>query len=211
MTASTPIANSKTAALARVLDSIPKGYAHYAQGQCPAGKALALAKKFHERYGIGLTPAQRVTRKGQGVANALMVLYWPPEADVVDWLLLVSAGSGPVWENEQLRAVTATPRLLWLGYELIRHSSRGRAAWTWRRTKSEMADLYALLSEQMNRKHEHAVAGTLERIARQPGFAGVREQSWELCQFARQRGFRGELPHLHFVQKVGYGERVVLA
>jgi hypothetical protein len=210
LSAATPLARSKTAALARVLDAIPKGYAHYTAGVCKAAKAEALARKFHQRYGIGATPAQRITRKRKGEANALLVLFWPPEAAEVHWLLLATPGSGPVREQEALRAVSDPTHLFWLGYELVRHASRGQTAWTWRRTKAEMSELYALLAEQLNRRHAAAVADTLARVARQPGFAGVREQSWALCEFARSRGHAGELPHLFFVQKVGHGDRLAL-
>lgn len=236
--ASTPIATSKTAALSRVLDSVPKGYIFYTSGTCAAGKAEKLARKFHELYGIGSTPAQRITRKKHGLANALLVLFWPsglgfgsasdvaptqppergsaapvsglPIGTLVSWLLLVTEGSGPVWESEKLRSVQEKPRLNWLGYELVRHTVRGKTTWTWRRTKEAMENLYQLLGEQLNRRHHSAMAGTLERIARQPGFAGVREQSWALCEFARQRGYDGPLPHLFYVQKISHGERVAL-
>lgn len=245
--ASTPIARSKTAALSRVLDSVPKGYTNYTAGTCTTEKAAKLARKFHERYGIACSPAQRITRKKRGQANALLVMFWPsdlasemesrseaepaseappgempdlspasspeqtsavprpPVGAQVNWLLLATGGSGPVHEQEKLRSVMEGPRLYWLGYELVRHSSRGRASWTWRRTKQEMADLYALLAEQQNRRQVTAVAETLLRIGRQPGFSGVREQSWALCQFARGRGYAGELPFLFHVQKVSHG------
>ncbi len=284
--ATTPVARSKTAALARILDSVPKGYAYYTAGECPAGKLEALARKFHARYGIGCSPAQRLTRKQKGLANALLVLYLPagtaddsgvsmesgrdsgleagwdsageahaaaaaeslpasgarstPHASEavptfqrgdalthtplhseapgqpprslakVSWVLLATAGTGPVHEQEQLRSVLDSRRLLFLGYELMRHAQRGKTSWTWRRTKSEMADLYALLASQLNARQTNAVAQTLLRISRQPGFSGVRKQSWELCQFARSRGYAGALPHLYFVEKVGQGERLVL-
>lgn len=236
--ASTPIATSKTAALSRVLDSVPKGYIYFTAGTCAAGKAERLAQKFHELYGIGCTPAQRITRKKHGLANALLVLFWPsglesesasdvspaqptergsaepvsclPMGTPVNWLLLVTEGSGPVWESEKLRLVQEKPRLNWLGYELVRHTVRGKTTWTWRRTKEAMENLYQLLGEQLNRRHQSAVAGTLERVARQPGFAGIREQSWLLCAFARQRGYDGPLPHLFYVQKVSHGEKMAL-
>lgn len=238
MAHATPLARSKTAALSRVLDNVPKGYTFYTAGECPAGKAMALLRRFHERYGIGCTPAERLTRKSKGLANALLVLYWPddgatglklkPPADSaapspfgrpvsstlamlkVSWLMLVTEGAGPIWEMEKLHSVQDKPRLTWLGYELVRHTVRGKTAWTWRRTKEDMADQYRMLEEQCKRRHFNAVGETLERIARQPGFAGVREQSWQLCEFARQRGYEGALPHLFYVQKVSHGERVVM-
>lgn len=285
--ATTPIARSKTAALARILDSVPKGYVHYTAGECPAGKLEALARKFHERYGIGCSPAQRLTRKQKGLANALLVLYLPggtvddtgasaesgrdsgleagwdsgctahaaaaaeslpasgarstlPATEAVpaslqgdtpthtllhseapgqpirspakvSWVLLATEGKGPVHEQEQLRSVLDSRRLVFLGYELVRYAQRGKTSWTWRRTKPEMADLYALLASQLNARQTNAVAQTLLRISRQPGFSGVRKQSWELCQFARSRGYAGALPHLYYVEKVGQGERLVLS
>lgn len=232
----TPLSRSKTAALSRVLDNMPKGYTFYTAGECHAGKAMALLRKFHERYGIGCTPAERLTRKSKGLANALLALFWPddeqsglklrmiPDSAIaspfevpvssslamvkVNWLLLATDGSGPVHEMEMLRSVLEKPRLSWLGYELIRHPVSGKTVWTWRRSKDEMEMLYRLLNPQLGRYHFNAVSETLERIARQPGFAGVRAQSWKLCEYARQHGFDGPLPHLFYVQKVNHGERV---
>lgn len=232
-----PIATSKTATLSRVLDVVPKGYTHYTAGTVPARKLLPLLNKLHTKYDIGASPAQRVLRKKQGQANALMVVYVhltasnlaadsPPESSPTwrkmdlqsilqtesqaSWLLLATKGAGPVWEEERLQDVREKPRLTWLGYELVRHEARGRAAWTWRRPKTEMEELYALLGEQLRRHHHAAVAETLLRISRQPGFAGVREQSAELCRYARANGYTAELPFLFHVQKVEQGERVTL-
>ena len=229
----TPIAHSKTAAMSRVLDAVAKGYTFHIAGTCTPEKAERLAKKFHALYGIGCSPAQRLTRKKQGLANALLVMYWPacPVADSapssapelapetspdlltrtcernpsVSWLLLVTEGRGEVRAHESLASVREKPRLIWLGYELVRHERRGKTAWTWRRPKSEMAELYVVLGAQLSQRQEAAIAQTLLRISRQPGFSGVREQSWSLCQFARQRGYSGALPFLYYVQKLSHG------
>lgn len=209
MPATTPIARSKTAALARVLDSVPKGYHRYTCGTVKADKAEALARKFHALYGIGCTPAQRITRKGKGLANAVLAMYWPQDAEQVEWLLLATNGIG--LDGETLRLVEEAPRLNWLGYELVRHPSQGRTAWTWRRPKQEMAELHALLAFQAGQRHYAALAETLERIARQPGFHGVRAQSWALFLEARRRGYDGPLPHLFYLQKVNHGDRLTLA
>ncbi|MCO4879918.1 hypothetical protein VOI32_18595 [Paraburkholderia caribensis] len=211
MPATTPIARSKTAALARILDCVPKGYHRYASGTVKAGKAgkaEALARKFHSLYGIGCTPAQRLIRKAKGFANAVLVMYWPNDAESVLWLLLATDGNG--MESESLRTVEERPRLSWLGYELVRHSAHGRTAWTWRRPRQEMAELHALLVFQAGNRHHTALTETLERIARQPGFHGVRTQSWTLLQEARRRGYDGPLPQLIYLQKIAHGERLVL-
>ncbi len=210
MPASTPIATSKTAALSRVLDGVSRGYTRYISGVTTADKAIAVANKFHQLYGIGCTPAQRITRKGKGQANTLLVMYWPAGAAQVDWLLLATPGTGLIAAREKLLEVTGKPRLQWLEYELTRYGARGVARWTWRRPKGEMADRYVRLGEHLKRHDTGAVADILAEIARQPGFHGVREQSWALCQFAWQHGYREELPFLFYVHKVSHGERLVL-
>lgn len=240
---STPVATSKTAALSRVLNCVPKGYMHYIGGQCPVEKAVRLAKKFHDLYGIGCSPAQRISRKNKGLANAVLTLYRPPlreeERDAgpgaclapdaapvsssdrapslhltgaqVSWLLLATAGAGAVHEQESLRLVTEKLHLALLGYELVRYQQRGQLVWTFRRTNEEMAEWYSLLAAQLNQRQHGAVAKTLLRISHQPGFHGVRLQSFALAQFARTRGYADELPKLFFVQKISHGEALVLA
>ena len=208
MPASTPIARSKTAALSRILDCIPRGYFRYAFGEVKVEKFEQLAKKLHQRHLIGATPAQRITRKAKAKANALLVMYFPENAKVVHWLMLFT--SGELDSHEQLRDVTGKRRLQWLGYELVRYPNRGATSWTWRRPKEEMAEHYTLLDATLKKRHHGVVADHLQRIANQPGFHGVREQSWALCQHARKHGYSGELPHLYYVQKVSHGERISL-
>lgn len=111
---------------------------------------------------------------------------------------------------EQLTQVTDKRRLQWLGYELVRHPARGSTSWTWRRPKAEMVEHYAMLDDALKKHHHAVVADHLARIANQPGFHGVRSQSWALCQYARKRGYSGELPYLFHVQKVSHGDRMQL-
>jgi len=251
--ASTPVSPSKSAALSRTLDLVTRGYTRYISGTCSAHKAVALANKFHDKYGVGCSPAQRITRKQKGLANTALVMYWPgyggtraepdlvsgsapmmvpdfgtnqestldisaqPEsaqavskivpdsATEVAWLLLATEGAGLVTEQEELGSVFGNRRLSWLGYELVRLPKRGGTSWTWRRSKSEMAEWYALLGDQLAHRKQTVAAETLRLIAQQPGFAGVRNQSWELIQFARSRGYSGEVPFLFHMQKICHG------
>lgn len=209
--ANTPIARSKSAALSRILDSIPKGYTRYTFGQVPVEKARKLLEKLHERHGIGCTPAQRMARKSRGMANAILVTYWATaEATTqVHWLMLFTAGE--LAAPEQLREVTGKPRLAWLGYELVRHTARSRESWTFRRPKEEMAEHHTVLAELSNKRQTEQLASYLQSIANQPGFHGVRAQTWSLCQEALRRGFpRERLPHVYFLSKVSHGERLEL-
>ncbi len=261
--ASTPVSPSKSAALSRALDLVTRGYTRYITGTCPAHKAIGLAQKFHDKYGVGCSPAQRITRKQKGLANAALVVYWagyagsraepglvsgtapilvpdlsanqestlthqantesalaascnsskkiPDSVPEVAWAVLVTEGTGPVTEQEALVSIFGHRRLFWLGYELVRLPKRGGSSWTWRRTKSEMAEWYALLGNQLAHRKQSAVAETLSLIAQQPGFAGVRGQSRELIQFARGRGYSGEVPFLFHMQKIGHGIALRLA
>jgi hypothetical protein len=147
--------------------------------------------------------AKRLVRKSKDIANSLLVLYWPEGADDVHWLLL--APHGKEIESERLRPVNEKPRLSWLGYELVQQSAHGRTARTWRRPRDEMTELHALLAHQANRKHPKAMGETLERIARQPGFGGVRAQSWALCQEARRRATSVRFLISFFLHKVSHG------
>lgn len=207
MTATTPIARSKTAAMSRVIDSICKGYRFYCRGTVSADKAERLARKLHERHAIGATPAQRLTRKKHSKANGLLVVYWPPGAAQVEWMMLFTIGQ--LDSQEHLYDATNKHRLEWLGYELVRHPIRGAASWTWRRPKIEMAEHYAWLDASLAKRHHDAVEQHLIRVTNQPGFHGVREQSWALCQYARQHGYQGDLPHIFYVQKISHGERLI--
>ncbi|MDA8329048.1 MAG: hypothetical protein M0Z83_08790 [Betaproteobacteria bacterium] len=208
MTASTPISRTKSQALTRILDVVGRGYTRYTAGSVIATKAEQLANKFHKLYGIGCTPAQRITRKKHGTANTVLTMYWPDGAVRVEWLLLATAGDGLT--GETLADVTDRRRLQFLGYELVRYAHDGRTRWTWKRPKVEMAEHYVLLAELANKHAGHSVKDLLARLANQPGFHGVRTQSWELCQEARRRGYAGELPHLFYMQKISHGDPLKL-
>lgn len=205
----TPIARSKSAALARILDCVPKGYHRYTCGVVAASKAVSLGKKFHLLYGIGCTPAQRLTKKKKGHANTLLVVYWPVDIEVVEWILLSTDGEG--MEKEDLRHAEDKPRLHFLGYELVRRSARGKTTWTWRRPKQEMEKLHTLLAYQARTQNYSALTASLERIARQPGFHGVLSQSAELFHAARRNGYTEAPPKLFYMQKTKHGERISVA
>lgn len=115
------------------------------------------------------------------------------------WLLLATQGTG--FETEQPRDASSRPWPTFLGYELVRRTSPGKAApaWTWRRPKSEMTEHYTVLAQLLNQGRYDAVYELLQRLARQPGFGGVREQSKELARFAQQRGYSGEVPPFFYL------------
>lgn len=213
MPTQTPIARSKTAAMSRVLDSLSKGYDRYTSGLVAPEKALRMIRKLHEKHCIGATPAQRLTRKKQGKANAILVVYWPPESDsqqgaMVEWLTLFTAGV--LDAQETLRDAAKKPRLNWLGYELVRYAARGKTSWTWRRPAEAMTELFLLLEQHIGERRHDRVHELMLRVARQPGFHGVREQSAKLFREAARKGYKGLYPDLLYVQKVNHGDRLLL-
>ncbi|WP_397474923.1 hypothetical protein [Pusillimonas sp.] len=209
MPASTPIARSKTAALIRITDLVAKGYDRYTHGKVAASKAQRLAQKLHAKYGIGCTPAQRITRKKHGLANTAMVLYWPEGAETVEWLMLATQGDG-LGEETLEEVARKRIRLIWLGYQLVRRSHRGRIAWTWKLPRQTMADHYNELHALLNSRHYATVGKLLERASHYPGFHGIREQLKPFLGEAQRRGYMGQVPHLFYVRKISHGERLLL-
>jgi hypothetical protein len=207
----TPIAGTKTAALARVLAAVTHGYTRVCSGRVSREKLARLANKFDVKYGIGLGKGQRLINRRAGHANALFAAYSPPEMylavdERLPWILLSTPGDGMEGESW----IDANNRPVWLDYELCRHNDVGRVRWTWRRTKAEMEKLYAELGEDIAHRRFDDVAQTLQRVASQPGFHGVRVQSRALIEYARRRGFRGPFPHLYYVQMVSHGTSLLL-
>lgn len=150
--------------------------------------------------------------KRAGRANAQFAAYSPPEEylavnEKLPWILLATEGTGV----EEERWVDAQDRPTWLDYQLCRHNDAGQIRWTWRRTKPEMTQLYAELGEDLARRRFHEVAKTLQRIANQPGFHGIRVQSRALIEYAQGRGYTGHVPRLFHVQKVPHGVPMIIA
>ena len=138
----TPIAATKTQALARVLTGMTHGYTRVCTGTVPPEKLGHLATKFDAAYRIADTKGRRVINRREGRANTMFAAYSPP--------------------CEYLQPGER------------RHNDAGEVRWTWRRTKAEMTQLYAELSDDLARRRFNEVQRTLERIARRPGFHGVR-------------------------------------
>jgi hypothetical protein len=206
-TRTTVVSSGKTQALARVLHCVPLGYTRMCTGAVPPEKLSKLLGKFHSLYGIACTPAERLQKKRAGRANTIFAVYSPPSEYLavgarLPWALLATNGDGV----ESEKWVQLTKRPTYLGYELVRHNDTGDVRWTWRRTKSEMQQLFAELHQHLRSKDIAGVKALLARVANQPGFHGVRKQSQELCAYAVKNGYRKEgLPVLYYVSKQSHG------
>lgn len=204
----TPIATTQAAALSRVIDSVTKGYHRYTRGTIQPEKLERLANKFHARHHIGATPSQRQTRKKKGLANAVLVVYRPSEAAPAHWLLLFT--DGELGSPEGLRSIKSKPRIHWLNYELVRYPYRGRTSWTWKRSQAQQAELYEQLRDACQRHHWKKIDRLLTHTAAQPGFRGVKQQTWELQQEAMRKGYPHEPPFLFYITRIPHGEPLYL-
>jgi hypothetical protein len=202
----TPIAATKTQALARVLTAVTHGYTRVCMGRVPPEKLSRLATKFDAAYRIADTKGRRVINRREGRANTMFAAYSPPPeylllGERIPWILLATSGDGV--ESETWIDIADRP--VWMDYELCRHNAAGEVRWTWRRTKAEMTQLYAEIGEDLARKRHGSVEQMLRRVANQPGFHGVRAQSYGLVEYARARGYSGEAPRLYYVSGVPHG------
>jgi len=216
MTTYIPISSTPAAALTRILDHVPKGYTRYTCGTIKPNKIGALIHKFRDRHNIHASAVQRFLSKKQDKANAFLTVYLPScnedaaaviVPDTVSWLLLFTEGE--LNAPETLSSVTVKPHLSWLGYELVRHAFQGKTRWTWRRSKADMEGLFGRLGELCNRRQWREVERFLQNAANQPGFHGVREQTYRLCQTAKLRGYDGLIPHLYHMRKIKHGKPAV--
>jgi hypothetical protein len=76
-TRTTPIATTKTQALARVLTAVTHGYTRACTGTVPSEKFVGLATKFDAVCRIANTKGQRIINRRKGFANTLFAAYNP--------------------------------------------------------------------------------------------------------------------------------------
>ena len=65
---------AKTVFLQRIQEAVGDGYRYYATGTIPPHRALGLARKFAETYGVHWDKNERYRRKAAGLGNARLVL-----------------------------------------------------------------------------------------------------------------------------------------
>lgn len=208
MLKSTPLARTEAAALTRFLYGVSKGYSRYTMGTIDANRTEYLANKFQSLHLIAATASQRYSRKKKDLANGMLVLYAPEGAKQTQWLLLFT--DGELNSHEKLFSVEQKPRTQWLDYELYRYTDKSKLRWSLKRPKAVMRELVEFLHWHLNRRDHASVQRLLQQAANQPGFHGVRGQTWELTQIAQKNGYTRELPFLYYLQKISHGERLVL-
>lgn len=206
--ATTPISTSKAAALSRVQTVLAQGYTRWTTGKIKPEKAIKVIQKLHDLHHIGAGPAERITRKSKGKANAVLSVYWPDEAEVVEYCLLFSPGSLDSPEPQLRDTTEKRQKLEWLGYEATRHTNhhKARPTWTWRRPNQTMEDRYAVVNSHLGTRNYNAVRELFDMLTKQPGFHGIRKQTIGLFQHAKQKGYPHDLPTVYFLPKISHGK-----
>ncbi|MBB5217645.1 hypothetical protein HNQ49_004360, partial [Parapusillimonas granuli] len=64
-----------------------------------------MVKKFHQRYGIGLTRHQKAYARGLGQASAALTL-WSEEPGQLHWVLMLTPGENLAYDLERLKEAT---------------------------------------------------------------------------------------------------------
>jgi hypothetical protein len=189
------IPRSKAAAMRLLLEMVQRGSRYWTGGVLPTPKALHLSEKFADRYGITASAATRSRNKARGISNATLIFYPENEAALTPlrWWLLVTPGTGRVWEEEQLRDTgKRRERLTWGEQYVLVHLQHDRKQgggrhWTWCVSDAHYEELESAMRQYAS---AHGNSDGMERtddlerlvaaIRRMPGFHGIRRQQWAL-------------------------------
>lgn len=215
------IPRSKAAAMRLLLETVQRGSRYWTGGVLPTAKAIRLAEKFAERYDILASAATRSRHKARGISNATLIFYPENEAVLTPlrWWLLVTPGSGPVWQEERLLDTgNRRQRLTWGEQYVLVHLQRekkhgGGRHWTWAVQEQRYEELEAAIrqySSAHGAKHVRERTDDLQRlvaaIQRMPGFHGIREQqrslyalgraTWDRTHASPWTGWPQEIPYV---------------
>ncbi|MBU2790992.1 hypothetical protein HF288_05680 [Acidithiobacillus caldus] len=194
------IPRSKAATLRLLLETVQRGSRYWTGGIIPTHKALHLAEKFADRYSCTASAATRSRNKARGISNATLIFY-PENASTLTplrWWLLVTPGTGRVWEEEQLQDTgKRRERLRWGDQYGLVHLQRdkkhgGGRHWTWCIQEAHyeaLEDAMRQYASAHGKKDATERTDDLERLLttlrRMPGFHGIRRQQWALYTLGR--------------------------
>ena len=210
--ATATVQHYKAAYMQRIADHVRLGYTYWTAGTVTADRAHSLARKFHNRYGTGLTRHQKAYGRAQGQASAALIL-WSSEPERLHWVLMLTPGENLAHELECLNdATTAQGRIVVTGYELLQLPRRGNKhpAWTWR-MNCETHDAWRERIVRNARRGPDALSEHVKELVRTPGFAGCRAQVRKLLQLARaeaRRRLGSAADTVSYPNRIGYVQRL---
>ncbi len=189
--------------------AVSKGWHWYVAGEIEASKALALAQRFNERYGLDADRFQRSRARSKGAAT-FQLFFWPLAGKTtLAWYLLRSEGEHPLLSLETWRdAQEASSRIQWpFWYELVRtpvpmahrkklsgpHSKAVKSVtWTWRLVDEVKDSLRADI--RRNAQSSKGLVAIVESLKRTNGSRGARDDVKQLYQYIRRQEFKYSVP-----------------
>ena len=194
----------KTAVMQRIQQLSVRGYRWYIRGEVRADRALNMAAKFAEKYGVGMNENQRSYAKRKGKANAFLLMYPKKNESAFLWWLLATDGDGRIHQEEHLISVTDQHhRLTWSGdYELVMLTREGKnkPVMTWRMTREGYRSWHERLRKAVRaRTTNEQVKQAIWTLFRAPGFSEVRKQVKQLAfqlqkEWQRTRKEKDDMP-----------------
>ncbi|ORE88772.1 hypothetical protein ATO7_02815 [Oceanococcus atlanticus] len=180
----------KIATMRHMLHAVSHGYHHWTGGRVPAAKALNLAAKFAELYGVDLGRNRRYRRRAASKANAQLFFYPIADSQDLAWWLLATDGEGNVHRQENLKDTRIKhQRLNWLGeYEVAHHSrpETPKPSYSWRMTAKTYDNWKIRLKHAGSSADTSLMRQAVWSLYRTPGAAVIRKQVGHLMALAKK-------------------------
>ena len=155
------------------------GYSRYRAGFIELKKLETMIYKFEDRYKINATKQVRYRAKKRGEANTDVVFL--KDKETIHFWILVSPGTGPVVDLENLTELTNKKRRLEItGYELVRIQKQSKTSWTWRMTKENHEDFQQRIKNACRYKNADHIRQIQYSLERMPAFSEMRLQAFAL-------------------------------
>lgn len=189
---------SATATLRAIQMAVAHGAFWYVAGTVPADRALALAARFHERYGLALTVGQRDHARRRGNAT-FRLLMWPQQGGLgFHWWLLRTEGNHPLLGMERWLDARST-RIGWpWWFELAQlpvereHRQKYKredggfriaaVTWTWRISRDELERLKASIRHWAQHS-DNRLPQLIRTLKLCPGLRGIRQDVFGLYRY----------------------------
>jgi hypothetical protein len=187
-----------TATMAALQRHVSRGTHWYVMGTVNADRALALAGRFDERYGLSKTVAQRDHVRRQGRATFRFLLWSLADQIALRWWLLRTDGDHPLLTLERWRdARQDRVRWPWL-FELVRlpvdrvlrskylrpngQNAINPVTWTWRIRRDEIDAMRSSI-RHWSQYDDDRLATLIRGLQAAPGFRGVRRDVHALYRY----------------------------
>lgn len=184
-----PIYRSRASCLQDILTRVSKGYFWYTSGVSESSKVLSLARRFDERFRLGMSRQERYILNKNGIAKVWLALdvVENPKANIrqavtYPWVLL---SSQPELKDEKyLRDIRKEP-LIWRDRVVLRRNTASR--WSWYLTPVTRETIEHHLNRAVQSLDAEAAEKAVAWIVRYPMFSGIRSELSRLLYQSQKR------------------------